>query len=483
MYSVLLVEDEKIELETLKNFVNWEKLGIEKVYTARGGRSALECVAANEPDIVITDIQMPGMTGTELARIIREEGYGCKIVFLTGYDRFEYAKTAIQVGAEDYLLKPFQVEEVEQLVSRILEKIRQERRSQEDARIAMGRMIANACFGKLKDAETAAKMYFQKGGIETRFSLVGFYGLAADQADQLVSLPETLCGFRKEDLFITVFPGTLPVEGLLDRLAERGSNASRTVRCGETVPFSQLQHACEQLVRYQDELFFAPAGTRLVADRDSVCTNAGMPDQAGKDSIVLEAIQSGEEKRALQALREYLLAQRPLGKQGCIRQAYDLYRSIRDKMPQEERDPAKEQELADHILSSDTLEALEAGMAGFVQACCGLYQRDHGDYLENWVRHYVSSHYMEPCTAEEMAEQLRMSPNYLRKKFKEATGQTLLEYLTDVRLTMAAQLLKHRATKVKEVSLQVGYENFSYFTHIFTKKYGVTPNEYKKMVQ
>lgn len=122
-------------------------------------------------------------------------------------------------------------------------------------------------------------------------------------------------------------------------------------------------------------------------------------------------------------------------------------------------------------------------MESFVRSSCRLYQRGHGDYLKNWVRRYISNHYMEVCSAGEMAEHLRMSPNYLRRKFKEATGQTLLEYLTDVRLTVAAELLKHRSNKVKEVSLQVGYENVSYFTHLFVKKYGVTPNEYMKYVQ
>ena len=71
MLSILLVEDEKLELETLRDYVDWEKLSIEKVYTARNGRSALECIAEHEPDIMITDIQMPVMNGVELTRRVR----------------------------------------------------------------------------------------------------------------------------------------------------------------------------------------------------------------------------------------------------------------------------------------------------------------------------------------------------------------------------------------------------------------------------
>ncbi|MGN0400432.1 MAG: response regulator [Blautia sp.] len=151
MYSILLVEDEIIELETLKNYVDWEKIGIDKVYTARGSRSALACMAKYEPDILLSDIQMPGMSGIELAKLIREEGYTCKIAFLTGYDKFEYAKAAVQIHAEDYLLKPFQIEEVEQLMLRIVEKIRQERQAECAAEAMLGKAFEDLCLGRVDE--------------------------------------------------------------------------------------------------------------------------------------------------------------------------------------------------------------------------------------------------------------------------------------------------------------------------------------------
>ena len=90
MYRVLLVEDEEIELETLRDYIDWKKNGISRVFTARNGRRALECLEENMADIVITDIQMPGMSGIELAETSVRRGYPCKIVFLTGYDDFSY---------------------------------------------------------------------------------------------------------------------------------------------------------------------------------------------------------------------------------------------------------------------------------------------------------------------------------------------------------------------------------------------------------
>lgn len=97
-------------------------------------------------------------------------------------------------------------------------------------------------------------------------------------------------------------------------------------------------------------------------------------------------------------------------------------------------------------------------------------------------KRYITDHYAELCSAENIANEVNLSPNYLRRKFKEATGQTILEYLTEVRLNKAAELLKTSTLKVKEISVRVGYENISYFTQLFSKEFGVTPNEYKKMV-
>jgi len=107
MYKLMIVDDEEIILDGLKNVVEWENLGIEVISYAYNGKEALEKIAENVPDILITDISMPVMDGIELVRELRERGFdSIKIVFLSGYDDFEYARNATRLGAVDYLLKP-----------------------------------------------------------------------------------------------------------------------------------------------------------------------------------------------------------------------------------------------------------------------------------------------------------------------------------------------------------------------------------------
>ena len=103
-------------------------------------------------------------------------------------------------------------------------------------------------------------------------------------------------------------------------------------------------------------------------------------------------------------------------------------------------------------------------------------------YAVYQVKTYLQEHCSESADIEKLAAEVGLSPNYLRSLFKEATGKTILEYNTEMRLQRAAELLKNKKNKVREVSLAVGYENVSYFGVVFQKRFGVTPNEYRKMV-
>ena len=137
------------------------------------------------------------------------------------------------------------------------------------------------------------------------------------------------------------------------------------------------------------------------------------------------------------------------------------------------------------ILDLGFFSQVQEALRQYVESLCCFYKRQQEDpnfYVSGWVKEYIEKNYAGACSVEEMAEGLRLSPNYLRSLFKAGTGQTILEYLTDFRLQKACELLKDKTQKVKDIGLLVGYENISYFSQVFVKHYGVTPNEYRKMV-
>lgn len=144
MYSILLVDDELLVLETLRDYVDWKSLNC-KVYTARNGRRAIEQIQEHEPDIIITDIQMPIMNGIELAKWVKETNQKGKLIFLTGYDDFDYIKEAFNVDAVDYILKPFSVAGIEKAVNKIKMILEKESIVTDSISIAKRKMLEEIC--------------------------------------------------------------------------------------------------------------------------------------------------------------------------------------------------------------------------------------------------------------------------------------------------------------------------------------------------
>ena len=112
MYKVMLVDDEKLIIEGLKNIIDWKEVGLEVVETALNGKEAFDKFNENKIDIIITDINMPQVTGLELIKYIRDIDLNVKFVILTGYDEFNYAKEAIKYDVNNYILKPINEEEL-----------------------------------------------------------------------------------------------------------------------------------------------------------------------------------------------------------------------------------------------------------------------------------------------------------------------------------------------------------------------------------
>ena len=128
MYSIMIVEDEYLVRQGIASLVDYEQFGMQVIAQAENGIEAWQKFQENPADILLTDINMPQMNGLELAKLVRDQVPKCHIVFLTGYDDFDYARTAIKLGADDYLLKPFSKDDVEEMLAKVRTKLDKERK-------------------------------------------------------------------------------------------------------------------------------------------------------------------------------------------------------------------------------------------------------------------------------------------------------------------------------------------------------------------
>ncbi|NSW90845.1 MAG: response regulator [Firmicutes bacterium] len=133
MYKVLITDDERYVCEGLKNIFQWELFGFDNIYTASNGEEAIECIKTNCPDLVITDVRMPVMDGLQLARYINKFYPKIKMIFISAYDEFKYAKHAIDYGVKAYLLKPVEKEELKETIIKVVGNKNELTENDEDA--------------------------------------------------------------------------------------------------------------------------------------------------------------------------------------------------------------------------------------------------------------------------------------------------------------------------------------------------------------
>jgi len=167
VYSIMIVEDEYLVRQGIASLVNYEQFGMQVISQAENGIEAWQKFQDNPADILLTDINMPQMNGLELSKLVRDQAPKCHIVFLTGYDDFDYARTAIKLGADDYLLKPFSKDDVEEMLAKVQTKLDKERKkAQIQNLVDQGQHseLEEAIHERLADSELSLKnLAFQLG--------------------------------------------------------------------------------------------------------------------------------------------------------------------------------------------------------------------------------------------------------------------------------------------------------------------------------
>lgn len=511
MFSILLVDDEKMELEMLAHYIRWEDMGIRVAGTAKNGREALQRMEELRPDIILTDVRMPIMDGLEFSRRAKQIDRNVQIAFLSGHDEFHYIKAALSVEAIGYLLKPLDREELHSLMDRVKQKCEEI-------------SISSQTSGVLK--ETYLRELFLENNPKIRAQWIeklqllpspipasGFFQILYITADTF-SQPgmEAVMPIRrfvqtemsgaflcqiKEGTFAILYCRKLDAsskelydlaEQLLGHASDSSSGATLSIGVSNVgMGIESLYDLCATAKQANASKFYLGLGTCIMADQTVVPVYEEVNPEAAITSIC-HAIAHLQESTAIAAIQNFFATMRN------SRIDQDLVGSTSLRLV-----TAIEQHFANiigggsvHSMYVDdwkriaryaTIYEIEMHITDVCLSILALMKdkdKDKNLYIVHEITNLIDRSFSMQLTIEDIAKKVYLSPNYVRTLFKEKTGETILEYLTRMRIQHAAELLKDKSKKIHEISAAVGYENVSYFCSVFQKFKGTTPNEYRK---
>lgn len=538
--KVFLVEDEFIVREGIKNNIDWGANGFEFCGEASDGELAFPMIKKERPDIVITDIRMPFMDGLELSRLIKKEFPNTRIMILSGYEEFEYAKTAIQIGVEEYLLKPINGEELLKAVRRVADKIQEERESAKNFQKYQKDSLENLqnakreLFNDLISSEPALSEVIDRGRELELELTAGCYNIlllkiqrkqcAESFSERINEITEKVDEFVRSHKHMLICFDREPEGSAYLFLGENEEVIDKNI-CAFLEFFRQtLEQYAEvsyfgsigkAVMRLRDLTMSYEAAShafayRFLTDGNGVIRFEDIKDAGGKLNLsgdcligsvdvgnldkrkIEEFLKGGEIEEARYFVEEYI---RNIGAEGndslLFRQyiVMDMYfvamnflKQLGDAETLSVNEPFESLEQMQGIIShlEETMKYIVDLFSHVMELRDKQTLKRESDVVE-MARQYIKDHYNEEeLTLTRVAAHVNVSPNHLSAMFSQKTGQTFVRYLTDFRMSRAKELLKCTNKRSSKISEEVGYRDPHYFSYLFKKNQGCTPMQYRE---
>ncbi|GMK40503.1 hypothetical protein PCCS19_35590 [Paenibacillus sp. CCS19] len=535
MYKMLIVEDERWEREGLVDFLDWSSMGIHEIDTAVDGIDGFEKAIQWEPDIVITDIQMPGMNGIEMANRIKERLPAVRIVVLTGYDDFNFAREALRFGAVDYVLKPVEEEEMLGTITRVVQSCEEERlkraeeeqlqlRLQVGERAVLREMIAEVLSGngalqgeaqqRINRTEGLASETYALCAIRLPNSMTRDAAVLEQWIEQAVERSVLVLPLNAEMAGTNAAAVLLPLQtgeeqaqshrdlaervlaALLLRMEEEAGSSRLILGIADTAAdWSGLGAVCKQAVSALQFGLFADAGIGVIGFWEAEIARTAFAEErdaflrTGQEHVRAIRLHAAalEDAKAEEALRELFRLFRTRPGAGHV-YAGSLLDSVLNELSQLDEQLAehKAQKLQE-LLAIRPLSELYADVEETIR---GVIERlrekrtNKDDYIIGKVIALIERGYgSAELNLTMAAQEVFVSPNHLGMMFKKSMGRSLSDYLQEYRLNKAEGLLRTTKQKVASIAEQVGIPNTSYFGTLFKNAYGMTPSEYQELAQ
>ena len=519
MYSLVIAEDEQMMRNGLTRMVRWDELGFSVDAVFSDGSEVLDYLKENIPDVLLMDIEMIAVTGLEVARFVAANKLPIKVILLTGYKNFEYARQAVEYNVDHYLLKPISLPVLKQVFSGLCADLEDKSVYEDALQCRLDRMnrlvnyeiqqlILEIWMGRLKSPEEICRRLaltdISGSGMERRgilFTLIlerdramerflDEYG-SQELSEQLTHLFESFD--ERLDFY--------PIESDLRRISgffweKPGSGCVLGYQSGEADFGLQL---CA-LIQMMTGLTVRP---ERVDFPESIAGIAGLrphshppesPSQPEfyhllheQKKLLLTYICQGDQPAAEELLDAFLGQCALLGFYLAQTQLVHFFSIAAEKIGEGDTvffsDLLCDVNVIEISLCRSSAELAEWGKGRIAILIEALRSRGRltpgGESIIDKLKTFIRENYARDISLSDAAEQVYLNPIYISRLFKEKTGQTFTEYLSKIRIDAAIDLLNHSDLYVYEICEKVGYHNLKYFYMVFRKMTGLSPSEYR----
>jgi len=545
MFKVLIIDDEPIIRKGLRNIINWKQFDCEICGEAADGLEGSELVKTLKPDIIFTDIKMPEIDGLEMLKEIRDLVPNTKIIILTGYREFNYAQEALKYGAFDYILKPSKIEELTFVVKKAVKELRFTKSKNEEIGklknlleqnipVLREKLLYDIIYGIVSDEDVINEKlkFFNLNLYNYTLMLVDNEGAELDPADdESVGISQYdshlyLLGIINvfEEMFQDSFNVTsislnnnkvafiiqyLKDKDCYDEIVQTkcafvqemilscfGFTVSIAISsCGEKAvelpdKFKECQQALEHKFYMGNNsiIFFKDLNSFFKCEDYSVLENY--------QKRLIESIKTGNENLVRDILKELF---QHIENTCCISKEYlknfcwntaSLINNIRVSVFSAENDINEKNKDISGLLrlieKSDSIAELNEVLKEISLSVVAKVNNFNNKKIKLILKKavdYLSLHYSEQVTLSEVADYTYVSTYYLSRMFKKELGKNFIDYLNEIRILKAKELLKDPKYKSYEIAEMVGILDAHYFSRLFKKYEGLSPTEYRDSAQ
>lgn len=514
MYNLLIVDDERMIRMGIKNAIPWNQIGIEQTFVAASGQEALDIMESTRIDIMITDINMTGLSGLELIEKIREKNHSVKIIVLTGYDNFEYARRCIRMQVEDFFLKPVDEFILKEAVRKQVDYLNDEK--EEKSRESLKRRTVGSREQMKLEHRMRMLVHRKEQAIEEIYTE---YGISKQQPLQVAIIVPELCmkeqeeeenfrmlsvkniciglideqnngiTFMDDEKIVMVIFNQAGELGAMEQIDELNNILKDEYnRVPKIVVGSEVDGLENAFISYNDAVFL------LKHEKESIKEIIKMEHSRNKENIFEEIYQElkgtmcsnvANMEYMIKAFDTFAKATESYNlttnyiRRSSFEIAASVYFSFLNNTGEETE--GKLDALAKSLLYAKKKEALEVTRE-FLTRISRKEELNSHEIVSQAIG-YIEQFIAEELSVTSIAEHFFITPNYFSRLFKRIMGEGCNEYIVKKRIEKAKLLLETTNIKAGKIAIMVGYHDTNYFSLAFKKHTGMSPTAYREEIR